>query len=319
MASSQSEKTFTPTLEWAQDNEKLYLKVLVTNVKEDSVKVNVTEKSFTFSCTDSQTNKKYQIGFEFCHLIDPKITKTSLANTRHISIVVLKNKEFQKSWAHLLAPQDKKRLSVQTKRKLRKINNIHGNDTNYYLIFMVWVFAIFFFKPIKTKKELDEQNYCKVDWELFNDDEGANDGPLNADTGKEEQMERDSQKVEQWLAKKNKKEKMDKVYEDMLNEINNETFCDGFCDQIVNRFEWLFRLLFSLFGYDFQNFTKLTKRNIALFFTLAVFGVFLAFLLPFLLKQFFLVQLHKFFSNKKKKRKKPFTCQHSEELLEMLD
>ena len=145
MAQPATEKKRTPHFEWCQDMDRLLIKILLSDVKVNETKLDITRDAFSFGYQD------YEIDFSFRFAVNPKTIK--YRSTRVLELV-LEKESSNAYWPHLLAKTDKKKYKVITHKLL-------------YFVFSILALATV------TVCICNAQNHCKVDWNRFLDEDEA--------------------------------------------------------------------------------------------------------------------------------------------------
>ncbi|KAJ3443046.1 co-chaperone protein daf-41 [Anaeramoeba flamelloides] len=119
--------TRLPNIIWCQRKKFIYLKVLLTNVKEE--KINLTTTHFSFHGVGSINKITYDFEIEFSNEVDPKTSKWSIKD-RYVDFLITKKDFTAKYWKYLCKDGKKHWIKVDWDKYIDESDEESGESDN---------------------------------------------------------------------------------------------------------------------------------------------------------------------------------------------
>ncbi|KAJ6240587.1 co-chaperone protein daf-41 [Anaeramoeba flamelloides] len=119
--------TRLPNIIWCQRKKFIYLKVLLTNVKEE--KINLTTTHFSFHGVGSINKITYDFEIEFSNEVDPKTSKWSIKD-RYVDFLITKKDVTAKYWKYLCKDGKKHWIKVDWDKYIDESDEESGDSDN---------------------------------------------------------------------------------------------------------------------------------------------------------------------------------------------
>jgi hypothetical protein len=110
MSAADSTKALLPTFYWAQDKNLLYMKIDLTDVSEEKMKVNIDRETFSFSADSHDAH--YEVSFKFRFPIN---AKTASYSVKRLPEFLFEKETSDAWWPHLLSNEDKTKFKAYCK------------------------------------------------------------------------------------------------------------------------------------------------------------------------------------------------------------